>query len=146
VATLLRTVFEQPDADAVKAQMTHALNALEAKFPKTAAHLDTAQHDLLAFTAFLRYMGLDLPAKAHLHSIGSETDETVLPTELTAQPQNKIAEWPSTQGEVVGPRRRCCGHPGDRPGNDGCGQQPVEGSAVQLVRIEVMRMAPVSMP
>lgn len=54
VATLLRTVFEQPDTDAVKAQMRHVLDALEAKFPKTAAHLDAAQHDLLAFTAFPR--------------------------------------------------------------------------------------------
>lgn len=49
--TLLRTVFEQPDADAVHAQMRHVLDVLEAKFPKAAAHLDTAQHDLLAFIA-----------------------------------------------------------------------------------------------
>jgi len=54
VATLLRTVFEQPDADAVRAQMRHVLDALEAKFPKAAAHLDAAQHDLLAFTVFPR--------------------------------------------------------------------------------------------
>lgn len=54
VATLLRTVFEQPDNDAVQAQMRHVLDALEAKFPKAAAHLDTAQHDLLAFTALPR--------------------------------------------------------------------------------------------
>jgi hypothetical protein len=54
VATLLRTVFEQPDKSAVQAQMRHVLDALEAKFPKAAAHLDAAQHDLLAFTAFPR--------------------------------------------------------------------------------------------
>ncbi len=54
VATLLRTVFEQPDSDAVHAQMRHVLDALEAKFPKAADHLDTAQADLLAFTAFPR--------------------------------------------------------------------------------------------
>jgi transposase-like protein len=54
VATLLRTVFEQPDTDAVQAQMRHVLDALDAKFPKAAAHFDTAQHDLLAFTAFPR--------------------------------------------------------------------------------------------
>ena len=34
--------------------MRHVLDALEAKFPKAAAHLDTARHDLLAFTAFPR--------------------------------------------------------------------------------------------
>jgi transposase-like protein len=139
VATLLRTVFEQPDTDAVQAQMAHVLNALEAKFPKAAAHLDAAQHDLLAFTAFpreiwrqtwsnnpqerlnkeirrrtdvvgifpdrtavirlvgavlaeqndewteaRRYMGRELLAKARLHPIESENDDTVLPTELTA--------------------------------------------------------------
>jgi transposase-like protein len=54
VATLLRTVFEQPDTDAVQAQMRHVLDALEAKFPKAASHLDDAQGDLLAFTAFPR--------------------------------------------------------------------------------------------
>lgn len=54
VATLLRTIFEQPDTDAVRAQMAHVLDALEAKFPKAAAHLDNAQHDLPAFTAFPR--------------------------------------------------------------------------------------------
>lgn len=54
VATLLRTVFEQPGTDAVKGQIRHVLDALEAKFPKAAAHVDTAQHDLLAFTAFPR--------------------------------------------------------------------------------------------
>jgi transposase-like protein len=119
--------------------MTHVLDALEANFPKAAAHLDAAQHDLLAFTAFpreiwrqiwsnnpqerlnkeirrrtdvvgifpdrtavirlvgavlaeqndewteaRRYMGLDLLAKARLHPIESEADETVMPTELTA--------------------------------------------------------------
>ncbi len=54
MATLLRTVFEQPDTDAVQAQMRHVLDALETKFPKAAEHLDTAQADLLAFTAFPR--------------------------------------------------------------------------------------------
>jgi putative transposase len=54
VATLLRTVFEQPDAEAVHAQMRQVLTALEAKFPKAAEHLDAAQHDVLAFAAFPR--------------------------------------------------------------------------------------------
>ncbi|CAL9448891.1 IS256 family transposase IS1512 [Streptomyces sp. enrichment culture] len=149
VATMLRTVFEQPDTDAVKAQMRHVLDALEAKFPVAAAHLDAAQHDLLAFTAFrreiwrqiwsnnpqerlnkenlphgcaaggassrtdvvgifpdrtavirlvgavlaeqndewtgaCRYMGRELLAKARLHLIESEANETTILTELTA--------------------------------------------------------------
>ena len=52
VATLLRTVFEQPDAEAVHAQCEQVIAALEAKFPKAAAHLDEAKADLLAFTVF----------------------------------------------------------------------------------------------
>jgi putative transposase len=36
------------------------------------------------WTEARRYVGLDLLTKARLHPIGSETDETALPTELTA--------------------------------------------------------------
>lgn len=51
VATLLRTVFGQPDAHAVHAWADQVIAALKAKFPK-AAHLDEARVDLPAFTAF----------------------------------------------------------------------------------------------
>jgi transposase-like protein len=134
--------------------MTHVLDALEAEFPKAAAPLDAAQHDLLALTAFprenwrqnwsnnpqerlnmeilphgcatggapsrtdvvgffpgrtavirlvgavlaeqndewseaRRYTGRELLTEARLHPIESETDDTVLPTELTAQPRRR---------------------------------------------------------
>ncbi|OIK23697.1 hypothetical protein VT52_030680 [Streptomyces malaysiense] len=36
------------------------------------------------WTEARRYMGPDLLAKARLHPIESQTDDTVLPTELTA--------------------------------------------------------------
>lgn len=36
------------------------------------------------WTEARRYMGIELLAKARLHPIESATDETVLPTELTA--------------------------------------------------------------
>jgi hypothetical protein len=36
------------------------------------------------WTEARRYMGLDLLTKARLHPVESETDETALPTELTA--------------------------------------------------------------
>ena len=54
VATMLRTVFEQPDAASVRAQHAQVVEALEEKFPKAAEHLDEAREDLLAFAAFPR--------------------------------------------------------------------------------------------
>ncbi len=54
VLTLLRTVFDQPDAAEVHAQFDRVVEGLEAKFPAAAAHLDAARADLLAFTAFPR--------------------------------------------------------------------------------------------
>jgi len=54
VSTLVRTIFEQPDAASVKAQHGHVVTALEAKFPQAAAHLDDARDDILAFAAFPR--------------------------------------------------------------------------------------------
>jgi putative transposase len=54
VATLVRTIFEQPDAASVRAQHAQVVTALEAKFPAAAAHLDEAREDILAFTAFSR--------------------------------------------------------------------------------------------
>jgi putative transposase len=54
VSTLVRTIFEQPDPDSVRAQHAHVVAALEAKLPAAAAHLDEARDDILAFTAFPR--------------------------------------------------------------------------------------------
>jgi putative transposase len=54
VLTLLRTVFDQPDPEEVRAQFDRVVDTLEAKFPRAAAHLADAGGDLLAFTAFPR--------------------------------------------------------------------------------------------
>ena len=54
VSTLVRTIFEQPDAESVRAQHAQVVAALEAKLPQAAAHLDAARDDILAFTAFPR--------------------------------------------------------------------------------------------
>jgi transposase-like protein len=54
VSTLVRTIYEQPDAASVRAQHHQVVTALEAKFPVAAAHLDDARDDILAFTAFPR--------------------------------------------------------------------------------------------
>ena len=60
VSTLVRTIFEQPDAASVQARHGQAVAALEAKLPQAAAHLDQARDDILAFTAFPRGLAADL--------------------------------------------------------------------------------------
>jgi transposase-like protein len=52
VATMVRTVFDQPDAEAVRDQFTRVVEAIEVRFPDAATHLDDARDDLLAFTSF----------------------------------------------------------------------------------------------
>ncbi|MFB9208862.1 transposase, partial [Nonomuraea spiralis] len=49
VATLVRTIFDQPTADAVRTQHAWVIDALEAKYPAACEHLDAAREDLLAF-------------------------------------------------------------------------------------------------
>ena len=52
VATMVRTIFAQPDADTVHEQHRRIVDQLETRFPEAAALLDEAAPDLLAFTAF----------------------------------------------------------------------------------------------
>jgi putative transposase len=52
VATLVRTIFMQPDAESVRTQFARVVEQLMPKFPKVAAMLRDAREDLLAFTAF----------------------------------------------------------------------------------------------
>jgi len=52
VATLVRTIFAQPDADQVLAQHARVVEQLAARFPDAAAMLDEARDDVLAFRAF----------------------------------------------------------------------------------------------
>ncbi len=52
VATMLRTIFAQPDAATVHEQHGRIVAQLEARFPEAAALLDEAGPDLLAFTSF----------------------------------------------------------------------------------------------
>jgi putative transposase len=54
VATLVRTIFDQPDPDSVRAQYDRAVAAIAERFPAAADHLDDAREELLAFTAFPR--------------------------------------------------------------------------------------------
>src|SRR6266700_5008893 len=52
VATMVRTIFAQPDAATVHEQHTRIVAQLEGRFAEAAALLDEAGADLLAFTSF----------------------------------------------------------------------------------------------
>ena len=52
VATLVRSIFAQPDAQQVVAQHERVVAQLEERFPAAAGHLAEAAPELLAFTAF----------------------------------------------------------------------------------------------
>jgi len=52
VKTMLHSIYDQPDAESVHAQFDRVINALEAKLPAVAEHLETARADILAFTVF----------------------------------------------------------------------------------------------
>src|SRR6266511_2033168 len=52
VATMVRTIFAQPDAATVHEQHARIVDQLAARFPEAAALLEEAAADLLAFTAF----------------------------------------------------------------------------------------------
>jgi putative transposase len=52
VATMVRSIFAQPDADTVHEQHRRIADQLETRFPEAAALLDEAAGEILAFTAF----------------------------------------------------------------------------------------------
>ena len=52
VATMVRTIFAQPDAETAHEQYRRIVDQLATRFPEAAALLEEAAADLLAFTAF----------------------------------------------------------------------------------------------
>ena len=52
VATMVRTIFAQPDAATVHEQHRRIVEQLQTRFPEAAALLEEAAADLLAFTGF----------------------------------------------------------------------------------------------
>lgn len=73
VATLVRTIFAQPDATSVWAQHARVVEQLSEKFPDAAAHLADAGPDVLAFTGF---------PKEHWRQIWSNNPQERLNKEL----------------------------------------------------------------
>ncbi|MCP4379954.1 MAG: hypothetical protein GY798_00750 [Hyphomicrobiales bacterium] len=72
VATLVRTIFEQPDAASVWAQHARVVDQVAGQFP-VADHLADATPDMLVFTAF---------PKAHWRQIWSNNPQEHLNNEL----------------------------------------------------------------
>ena len=52
VKTLLHSVYDQPDAEAVHAQFDRVIHTLTEKLPKVSDHLEAAREEILAFTVF----------------------------------------------------------------------------------------------
>lgn len=52
VKTLLHSVYDQPDKEAVHAQFDRVLDALEHNLPRSFQHLEAAREEVLAFTVF----------------------------------------------------------------------------------------------
>lgn len=73
VATLVRTIFAQPDAELTRAQHARVVEQLEARWPEAARLLADAVDDLLAFTAF---------PKEHWRQIWSNNPQERLNREL----------------------------------------------------------------
>ncbi len=73
VATLVRTIFEQPDAASVWAQHARVVEQLHERFPDAATHLADAAPDVLAFTGF---------PKEHWRQIWSNNPQERLNKEL----------------------------------------------------------------
>jgi transposase-like protein len=73
VATLVRTVFAQPDAESTWAQLTRVVQQLEDKFPQAAHMLADASHEVLAFAGF---------PKAHWRQVWSNNPQERLNKEL----------------------------------------------------------------
>jgi putative transposase len=73
VATLVRTIFAQPDATSTLAQHTRIVEQLESRFPAAAELLADAAGELLAFTAF---------PKEHWRQIWSNNPQERLNREL----------------------------------------------------------------
>jgi transposase-like protein len=73
VATLVRTIFEQPDAASVWAQHGRVVDQLTERFPSAAEHLADAATDVLAFAGF---------PKEHWRQIWSNNPQERLNKEL----------------------------------------------------------------
>jgi transposase-like protein len=72
VATMVRTIFAQPDAETVHDQHRRIVDQLAARFPEAAALLEEAAPDLLAFTGFPKEQWRQLWSNNSLERLNKE--------------------------------------------------------------------------
>jgi len=72
VATMVRSIFAQPDADSVHDQHSRIVAQLEGRFPDAAALLDEAGPEILAFTGFPKEHWRQLWSKNSLERLNKE--------------------------------------------------------------------------
>jgi transposase-like protein len=99
VATLVRTIFDQPDADAVQAQYTRAVTAIADRFADAAGHLDDARDELLAFTGFPREIWRQIWSNNPQERLNKEIRRRIAAVDGDAEP----ARVPWSAVEIVSP-------------------------------------------
>ncbi len=120
VATLIRTIFAQPDSASVWAQHARAVDQLAERFPVAAEHLADAAGDVLAFTGFpkehWRQSGATIPRSDSTKS--SAAGPTSLASSPTARPSS--ASWGpcSPNSTTSGPSRGATWPPRASPRHD----------------------------
>ena len=87
VATLVRSIFAQPDAQQVVLQHGRVVSQLAERFPAAAAHLDEAGAEILAFTGF---------PKEHWRQIWSTNPQERLNKEIRRR-TDVVGTFPSRQ-------------------------------------------------
>ncbi len=90
VATLVRTIFEQPDAASVWGQHTRVVEQLTERFGDAATHLADAATDVLAFTGF---------PKEHWRQIWSNKPQERLNKELRRR-TDVVGIFPSSDAVI----------------------------------------------
>jgi putative transposase len=100
VAAVFRTIFAQPDPDAVHGAWEHVRDQLTASFPKAGPVMDGAKAEVLAFTTF---------PKAHSRKIWSTNPLPGFSGDIEARQCRVTAKGDCPENGVGGPTRQARG-------------------------------------